>query len=282
MDIGLALLSAVFSSLTAILGKKALSGLNSHLATLIRTGVVLVYTWCFVFALGIHPQIAALSSRSILYLVLSGTATGGSWLCYYRALSAGQVTSVTAVDKSSILLTMIIGMVFLGEGVSAYKLSGLAVIAVGIVLMLGKIVGDATPACLGYAAASALLAALTSVFAKVGLQEVDANLGTAIRTGIVLLFSGLMVAVTGSAKNICQISRRELGLLALSALSTSLAWLCYFNALRIGEASVVAPLDKLSTVITLGLSALILKEKLSRRLTVGAVLLTIGAVLTMF
>ena len=282
MHIILALLSAVFSSLTAIFGKKGLSGTDSHIATFIRTGMVLVYVWAFVFALGLQTQMPAIPASGLLFLLLSGCATGASWLCYYKALSVGEVSRVTAVDKSSIILTMIIGMTFLGEGVTAAKLAGLVTIAAGTFLMLGKIGRGAGKTSVIYAALSAVFAALTSILAKIGLSEIDANLATAIRTAVVFVFAGLMLFPTGSVKKFARIKRRDILFLLLSALATSLAWLCYFNALRLGEASVIAPVDKLSTVMTIGLAAFVLRERVSKKTAIGAAVMTVGAVLTLF
>jgi len=282
MYIMLALLSAVFSSLTAIFGKKGLRETNSHVATFVRTGMVLLYVWGFAFFLGVQTKITDISPRSLLFLLLSGCATGVSWLCYYKALSIGEVSRVTAIDKSSILITMLIGMSLLGERVTAAKVMGLVVIAAGTYLMIGKIKEGKGKRCLFYASISAVFAALTSILAKVGLGEVDANLGTAIRTGVVFIFSGIMLFPTGAIKELTKIKKRDILFLLFSALTTSLAWLFYFNALRMGEASVIAPLDKLSTVITILFSVLFLKEKISRKMIIGAVVMTLGTILTLF
>ena len=282
MYIILALLSAVFSSLTAIFGKKGLRETNSHVATFVRTGMVLLYVWGFAFFLGVQTKITDISPRSLLFLLLSGCATGVSWLCYYKALSIGEVSRVTAIDKSSILITMLIGMSLLGERVTAAKVMGLVVIAAGTYLMIGKIKEGKGKRCLFYASISAVFAALTSILAKVGLGEVDANLGTAIRTGVVFIFSGIMLFPTGAIKELTKIKKRDILFLLFSALTTSLAWLFYFNALRMGEASVIAPLDKLSTVITILFSVLFLKEKISRKMIIGAVVMTLGTILTLF
>jgi len=282
MYIVLALLSAVFSSLTAIFGKKGLRETNSHVATFVRTGMVLLYVWGFAFFLGVQTKITDISPRSLLFLLLSGCATGVSWLCYYKALSIGEVSRVTAIDKSSILITMLIGMSLLGERVTAAKVMGLLVIAAGTYLMIGKVKEGKGKRCLFYASISAVFAALTSILAKVGLGEVDANLGTAIRTGVVFIFSGIMLFPTGAIKELTKIKKRDILFLLFSALTTSLAWLFYFNALRMGEASVIAPLDKLSTVITILFSVLFLKEKISRKMIIGAVIMTLGTILTLF
>jgi len=284
MYIPLALLSALFSALTAIFGKKALKGIGSHAATFLRTGMILVYVWVFAIAIGAHKQLGSLQAESIWFLLLSGAATGGSWLCYYKALSLGEVSRVTAVDKSSILLTMIFGMTVLGESVTVWKILGLVCIAAGTFLMLGKVSRQSgtNVQSLLLAAASAVLAALTSILAKVGLREVDANLGTAIRTAVVFVFAGLMLLPKSRRAALQTVKKNSLGLLGLSALATTLAWLCYFNALRLGEASIVAPLDKLSTVMTIGLSIWLLKEKATTHLLAGAGVVTAGAVLTLF
>ena len=280
MYIILAFLSAIFSSLTAIFGKKGLSHINSHVATFLRTGIVLIYIWCFVFITGSHTQIASLSSKNIMYLILSGTATGGSWLCYYKALSIGDVSRVTAIDKTSVLLTMLFGMTFLGESITSLKLTGLTAIAMGTYIMVGKIsFNEKGSQALFYATISAVLAALTSIFAKIGINEIDANLATAIRTGIVLIFAGIMLPVTGSIKKFDTVNKRDVLFLCLSALSTSLAWLCYFNALQSGGVSVVAPIDRLSAAITIGLSVLFLKEKISKKMFIGVIILTLGTIL---
>ena len=300
MYILLALMSAFFSSMTAILGKKALSSVNSNIATFLRTGIVLVYVWGFVFAIGAHTQIFALSHLNIVFLGLSGIATGGSWLCYYKALSIGSVSRVTVIDKSSVILTMIFGMLFLGESVTALKVLGLVLVGSGVYVSIGRAIrkgsrsmpgslpgelpkgggalGGGDRACLIFASFSAVFASLTSIFAKVGLQDIDANLGTAVRTGIVLLFAGLMLPVTGSSKKWGAVKKKDMLFLCLSALATSLAWLSYFNALRLGEVSVVAPVDKLSIVITIGLSAVLLKERISMRAWIGVFAMTLGAV----
>ncbi|MDR1509379.1 MAG: EamA family transporter [Synergistaceae bacterium] len=296
----LALLSAVFSAMTAVLGKKGLSGIDSNIAVFLRTCVVLVYVWAFVFVSGEHECISHIDARSLLFLLMSGCAAGASWMCYYKALSLGLVRHVTALDKSSVLMTMIIGMTFLGESVTPFKLSGMLLIALGAYLMLaespvgGGVLEGISPRgmgaegarakrlCLLYAAVSAFFAALTSIFAKVGLEGVDASLAAAVRTAVMLVFAGIMLRVTGSCGRFGTVRGRDVFYICLSALMTALAWLCYFNALRMGEASIVAPLDKLSAIMTVLLARLVLKEPITLRAFAGIGILTSGTVLVLF
>jgi len=241
---------------------------------------VIVFLWCFVFAIGAHRGISSLSGTNVLFLILSGCVAGGSWICYYKALSIGDVGRVTAIDKSSVILTMLLGISLLGENINTLKLIGLSAIAVGTYFMLGKLSrGGTANAYMFFAAASAVLAAMTAVFAKIGLADIDANLGTAIRTIIVLIFSGLMLPVTGSTKRFDTVNRRDMVFLCLSAIATSLAWLCYFNAIQIGEVSIVAPIDRLSTVITIAFSAAILKERITKPMWVGVGIQTVGTII---
>ncbi|MDR2375805.1 MAG: EamA family transporter [Treponema sp.] len=282
MYIVFALASAVFSALTTVLSKLGLKNINSHVATFFRTGVVLVFVWLIVLATGVYSPITALSTKTLLFLVLSGIAGGASWLCYFRALQLGSINKVVAVDKSGIILTMLMGMIFLAESAGALKIIALVVIAAGTYLMLepkeeeNRIVQSRW---FLYAAGSAVFASLSSIFAKIGMGTIDSNLGTALRTSIIFVFAGLMVPISGSAGTIGTIKKRELLFLGLSGVATGLAWLCYFRALRLGEASVVAPLDKLSIVFTVLLSRLIFRERVSPKTIVGLSLLTAGTLL---
>ncbi|MDR0668923.1 MAG: EamA family transporter [Treponema sp.] len=282
MYIVFALASAVFSALTTVLSKLGLKSINSHAATFFRTGVVLVFVWLIVFFTGVHTRIAALSTENLLFLTLSGIAGGASWLCYFRALQIGSVNKVVAVDKSGIILTMLMGMGFLGESAGPLKIIALCLIAAGTYLMLEpkheetKVIRSRW---FLYAALSAVFASLTSILAKIGLGNIDSNLGTALRTSVIFVFAGLMVPVSGSAGTMGTIKKKELLFLGLSGVATGLAWLCYFRALRLGEASVVAPLDKLSIVVTVLLSRLIFRERVSPKTIAGLSLLTAGTLL---
>lgn len=278
--LGFALGSAFFAGITAVLAKVGMKNVNSTLATAIRTVVVLVFSWWMVFLVRSQAEIARLSGRTLFYLVLSGLSTGASWLCYFRALQLGDVNKVAPIDKSSTVLTILLAFLLLGEPVSAPQIVGVLGIGTGTLLMISRKETDAEGKPDGrwllFACLSALFASLTSIFGKIGVEGVESNLGTAIRTVVVLGMAWLMVFVTGQQKGIRRIGRRDWLFLLLSGLSTGLSWLCYYRALQDGPASVVVPVDKLSILVTIVFSRLILHEKLSRRAAVGLALLVLG------
>ncbi len=278
--LGFALGSAFFAGITAVLAKVGMKNVNSTLATAIRTVVVLVFSWWMVFLVGSQAEITRLSGRTLFYLVLSGLSTGASWLCYFRALQLGDVNKVAPIDKSSTVLTILLAFLLLGEPVSAPQIVGVLGIGTGTLLMISRKETDAGGKPDGrwllFACLSALFASLTSIFGKIGVEGVESNLGTAIRTVVVLGMAWLMVFVTGQQKGIRRIGRRDWLFLLLSGLSTGLSWLCYYRALQDGPASVVVPVDKLSILVTIVFSRLILREKLSRRAAAGLALLVLG------
>lgn len=278
--LGFALGSAFFAGITAVLAKVGMKNVNSTLATAIRTVVVLVFSWWMVFLVGSQAEITRLSGRTLFYLVLSGLSTGASWLCYFRALQLGDVNKVAPIDKSSTVLTILLAFLLLGEPVSAPQIVGVLGIGTGTLLMISRKETDAEGKPDGrwllFACLSALFASLTSIFGKIGVEGVESNLGTAIRTVVVLSMAWLMVFVTGQQKGIRRIGRRDWLFLLLSGLSTGLSWLCYYRALQDGPASVVVPVDKLSILVTIVFSRLILHEKLSRRAAAGLALLVLG------
>lgn len=278
--LGFALGSAFFAGITVVLAKVGMKNVNSTLATAIRTVVVLVFSWWMVFLVGSQAEIARLSGRTLFYLVLSGLSTGASWLCYFRALQLGDVNKVAPIDKSSTVLTILLAFLLLGEPVSAPQIVGVLGIGTGTLLMISRKETDAEGKPDGrwllFACLSALFAGLTSIFGKIGVEGVESNLGTAIRTVVVLGMAWLMVFVTGQQKGIRRIGRRDWLFLLLSGLSTGLSWLCYYRALQDGPASVVVPVDKLSILVTIVFSRLILHEKLSRRAAAGLALLVLG------
>ena len=278
--LGFALGSAFFAGITAVLAKVGMKNVNSTLATAIRTVVVLVFSWWMVFLVGSQAEITRLSGRTLFYLVLSGLSTGASWLCYFRALQLGDVNKVAPIDKSSTVLTILLAFLLLGEPVSAPQIVGVLGIGTGTLLMISRketdTEGKPDGRWLLFACLSALFASLTSIFGKIGVEGVESNLGTAIRTVVVLGMAWLMVFVTGQQKGIRRIGRRDWLFLLLSGLSTGLSWLCYYRALQDGPASVVVPVDKLSILVTIAFSRLILHEKLSRRAAAGHALLVLG------
>ncbi|MBP8919558.1 MAG: EamA family transporter [Micropruina sp.] len=277
--------SAVFAGLTAILAKVGVTTTPSHLATAIRTGVVLVFAWLVVFLVGSQTTLPSLSTATVLYLMLSGLATGASWLCYFRALHLADVNQVTPIDKSSVVLTVLLAIVVFGETESlAARLGGIAVITAGTYLMIER--RPATPgrepagrAWLWYALGSAVLAALTAILGKVGIADVESNLGTAIRTVVVLVMACIVAVVSREHTRWRSVSRRELVFIVLSGVATGASWLCYFRALQDGPASVVVPIDKTSIVVTVAFAWLFLGERLTRRGVLGLLLIVAGTLL---
>ena len=278
--------SALFAGLTAILAKCGIRKTDSTVATAIRTIVVLAFSWGMVFLVGSEAQLAEISGRTLLFLVLSGLATGASWLCYFRALQIGDVNKVVPVDKSSTVLTILLAVLFLHETLSWTRGIGMVCIAAGTYLMIEKKQSSGTARAGGswllYAAGSAVFASLTSILGKIGITGVESNLGTAIRTVVVLIMSWMMVFVTGKGAQVRKIPKNELGFICLSGLATGGSWLCYYKALQDGPASVVAPIDKLSILVTILFSYLVFHEKLSKKAAVGLILVVGGTLLMLF
>lgn len=275
-----ACLSAFFAGVTSILSKCGIRKTDSTLATALRTVVVLFFAWGMVFLVGSQGGISQISPKTMLFLILSGLATGASWLCYFRALQLGDINRVVPVDKSSTILSVLFAMLFLGEQESwGLKLICLSLIAAGTGLMIQKKPTEKTQAKRGwllYAAASAIFAALTSILGKIGIEGVESNLGTAIRTCVVLVMAWGMVLVQRRQGTAPAFDRRELGFIALSGLATGASWLFYYMALQKGVVSVVVPIDKLSILVTVAFSALVFHERLSRRSALGLALMTVG------
>ena len=274
--------SAFFAGLTSILAKCGIRKTDSTVATAVRTVVILFFSWVMVFVVGSQDQITGISGRTLLFLILSGAATGASWLCYFKALQIGDINKVVPIDKSSTILTIILALIFLGEGISLSKAAAVAVIAAGIFLMIEKKVVEKKDVGRGgwflYAVGSAFFASLTAILGKIGISGVESNLGTAIRTCVVLVMAWIMVLVTGKKDEVRKIEKKELAFICCSGIATGTSWLCYYRALQEGPASVVAPIDKLSVLVTVVFSYFVFGEKLGRKEAVGLVLLTAGTV----
>ena len=273
--------SALFAGATAILAKCGIRKTDSTVATAIHTIVVLVFAWIMVLVAGSQDQLGSLGGTTLLFLILSGLATGASWLCYFRALQIGDINKVVPIDKSSTVLTILLAFLLLGEPIGLFQGIGVALIGVGTFLMIEPkpAAERAAPQKRGwmlYAFGSAIFASLTAILGKVGIQGVESNLGTAVRTGVVLVMAWLMVLVTGKASLVKQVPRRELGFICLSGLATGASWLCYYRALQDGPASVVVPIDKLSILVTVAFSYLVFHERLTARSGWGLVLVTAG------
>ena len=274
-----AFLSAFFAGMTSILAKCGIKKTDSNVATFIRTLVVLPLS--LLMALIVNPNISlgAVSSKTLVFLVLSGLSTGASWLCYFRALSKGDINKVVPIDKSSTVLTIILAVIFLGESVTVYKTLGVVFIAIGTLLMIEKKDTEKKSEGEGwliYALLSAFFASLTTILGKIGIEGVESNLGTAIRTAVVIVMSFIMVAFTGKTGEIKRIDKKELGFILLSGLSTGASWLCYYKALQDGEAGIVVPIDKLSILVTIAFSYMVFKERLSKKAMLGLVMIVFG------
>lgn len=274
--------SAFFAGITAILAKCGIKQTDSTIATAVRTVVVLLMSIMMVLIAGSAGTITQVSGKTWLFLVLSGLATGGSWLCYFKALQIGDVNKVVPVDKSSTVLAMLLALIFLHEEISLTKCIGIVAVSAGIFLMIEKKqVSEERHGAgwLPFAVMSAVFAALTSILGKIGIDGVESNLGTSIRTAVVLVMAWLMVIVTRKTHEVRKISPKELLFICLSGLATGASWLCYYKALQDGPASVVVPVDKLSILVTVLFSWVVFHEKLSVRSLIGLVVLTAGTLI---
>ena len=274
-----AFLSAFFAGMTSILAKCGIKKTDSNVATFIRTLVVLPLSLLMALIVNPNFSLGAVSSKTLVFLVLSGLSTGASWLCYFRALSKGDINKVVPIDKSSTVLTIILAVIFLGERVTVYKTLGVVFIAMGTLLMIEKKDTEKKSEGEGwliYALLSAFFASLTTILGKIGIEGVESNLGTAIRTAVVIVMSFIMVAFTGKTGEIKKIDKKELGFILLSGLSTGASWLCYYKALQDGEAGIVVPIDKLSILVTIAFSYIVFKERLSKKAMLGLVMIVFG------
>lgn len=280
MWILMAVLSAVFAGLTSILAKCGIRKTDSDIATALRTVVVLLFSWIMVFVVGSSNTITDITTKSLSFLILSGISTGASWICYFKALSVGDVNKVVPVDKSSTVLTVLLAIILFNEtNHLAVKLTGTALLAVGIFLMIERKnveVKQSKAIWLPYAIGSAVFAALTSILAKVGIEGVESNLATAIRTSVVLVMAWLIVLIKGKQKQLISLDKKELKFIALSGLATGGSWLCYYYAIQNGIVSVVVPIDKMSVIITIVFSYFVFKEKLRHKAIIGLILMVLG------
>lgn len=278
----MSVLSAVFAGLTSILAKCGIRKTDSDVATALRTIVVLAFSWVMVFIVGSAPTITNIEPKSLLFLILSGLATGASWICYFKALSIGDVNKVVPIDKSSTILTVILAIFLFGEtNHLIVKLIATVLLAIGTFLMIEKKNSgkkETKELWLPYAIGAAVFSALTAILAKVGISGVESNLGTAIRTGVVLVMAWLIVFAKGKQHQIKTIDRKELCFIFLSGLATGGSWLCYYYAIQNGIVSVVVPIDKLSIVVTVIFSYFVFREKLSKKALVGLLLILCGTI----
>lgn len=275
--------SSFFAGITAILAKCGIKKTDSDVATAIRTVVVLAFSWIMVLITGSAGTISTISTKTLIFLILSGFATGASWLCYFHALQKGDINKVVPIDKSSTVLTIFLALIFLGEGLSYGKVVSVVLIGAGTMLMITKKETEQKSSdrkdWLIYAVLSAMFASLTAILGKIGIEGVESNLGTAIRTTVVLLMAWLMVFVKGKSSQIKGIVKKELLFIVLSGFATGASWLCYYRALQGGPASVVVPIDKLSILITIAFSWIVFHEKLTKKAAIGLLCIIAGTIL---
>lgn len=273
--------SAFFAGITSILAKCGIQKTDSTVATAIRTIVVLIFSWLMVVITGTIGEISSIQGKTLLFLILSGLSTGASWLFYFHAIQIGNINKVAAIDKSSTVLTILLALIFLGEGISVEKLIAVLLIGIGTLLMISKKEekeNKQSQMGLVCAVLSAVFASLTSILGKIGITGIDSNLGTAIRTFVVLLMAWLMVFVTGKQREVGKIEKKELIFICASGLATGGSWLCYYRALQEGPASVVVPIDKLSILVTIIFAWIVFKEKLNKKVMLGLLLIVAGTI----
>lgn len=291
--------SSFFAGITAVLAKCGIRKTDSDVATAIRTIVVWLFSWLMVLITGTWSGITQIGRKTLLFLILSGLATGASWLCYFHALQKGDINKVVPIDKSSTVLTILLALIFLREGLTWGKIAAAILIGAGTLLMISKAPSDGGNASsrysgneaqpeenpqksrewLVYAVLSAVFASLTAILGKIGIAGIDSNLGTAIRTTVVLLMAWLMVFFAGKQREVKEIEKRELGFIVLSGLATGASWLCYYRALQDGPASAVVPIDKLSILVTILFSRIVFHERLARKATAGLCCILAGTIL---
>lgn len=280
MWIGFAIGSAFFAGITSILAKCGIKETDSNIATALRTIVVFLFSWIMVFLVGSEKALFQVSGKTYLFLVLSGLATGASWLCYFKALQRGDINKVVPIDKSSTVMTILLAFLLLGEPVGMWKTFGIFGIGVGTLLMIQKkdeaALKQEEKGWMLFAFLSAVFASLTAILGKVGITEIESNLGTAIRTGVVLVMAWVLVAVSGKLSEVKKVSGKEFFFIILSGFATGASWLCYYRALQDGPASIVVPIDKMSILVTVAFSYVVFGEKLSKKAWIGLVLLTLG------
>lgn len=274
--------ASFFAGITAILVKIGVENTNSHLLTALRTIVVLIFSWLMVFIVGSQNTIGDVSAKTLIFLCASGITTGASWICYFHALQIGNVNVVVPIDKSSVVLTIFLGVIFLGEPMNLVKFICVVLIAAGTYMMIEKkqMSADAkqekSKGAIFYALLSAVFASLTALLSKIGIVGIESNLGTAIRTIVVLIMAWILVFITGSQKEIKNISKKSWTFIILSGLATGFSWLCYYRALQDGPISVVLPIDKLSTVISIAFAYIVFKEKLTKKSGIGLAMIVAG------
>jgi len=275
-----AFFAAIFAGITSIFGKIGIKKTDSHVAIAIRTVIILIFSWSIVFLGGVEAELVDISKKSLIFLILSGCTTGGAWICYFKALQLGDINKVVPIDKSSTILTMILAFILLSESITVYMFVGMILIGIGTFLMLQREDG-AKKAVKGskwflYAVLSAVFSSLTAILGKIGVENVNANLATAIRTVVILVLAWGIVFGLKKQKEVKTIDKVSWLFIILSGFTTGLSWIFYYQALKDGQASIVAPIDKMSILVSIGFAYFVFKERLSKKAFIGLVLLTSG------
>ena len=281
----MAISSSFFAGLTAIFAKLGIKKTDSDVATLLKTVVVLIFSWIMVLIVGSAESISDISNKSFLFLVLSGIATGASWICYFKALSIGNINKVTVVDKSSMILSVLLAIILFGETNNLIiKLALIVLYSLGVFLMIEKKRDnkETKKRWLILALAAALFASLTTIFAKVGVKNVESNLATAIRTSVVLIMSFMIVLIKKKENLLTQVEPKEMMFIFLSGIATGASWLCYYYAIQNGIVSVVVPIDKMSALFTILFSFIVFKERISKKSLIGLILMLISTLSLVF
>lgn len=281
----MAISSSFFAGLTAIFAKLGIKKTDSDVATLLKTVVVLIFSWIMVLIVGSAESISDISNKSFLFLVLSGIATGASWICYFKALSIGNINKVTVVDKSSMILSVLLAIILFGETNNLIiKLALIVLYSLGVFLMIEKKRDnkETKKRWLILALAAALFASLTTILAKAGIKDVESNLATAIRTSVVLIMSFMIVLIKKKENLLTQVEPKEMLFIFLSGVATGASWLCYYYAIQNGIVSVVVPIDKMSALFTILFSFIVFKERISKKSLIGLILMLISTLSLVF
>ena len=253
MWIVVAVLSALFAGLTAVLSKGGNEKANSDVVIALRISVIFVCSWIIVFAMGAYKAIATMSANALISIILSGISTGACWICYFKALSIGDASKVAAVDKSSVALSVLLAIIIFPDERSLWwiKLICLVVIIMGTALMtdIKRDDGKRKIAWLIFALLSAVFSTATSLLGKIGTQDVDSNAATALRTCVILVMAWLIVFCKRETKYIKELKGKEIFFLILSGITTTANWFCYYYAIQKGQVSIDAAVSPVSGTI---------------------------------
>ncbi len=272
-----ALLAALFSGLTSVFAKSGINSKNSLISTYVRTLVITLFLFIVVTLRNDFNDLYLLDKKTIIFLVLSGISNTLLWICYFKALDLGTVSKVTPIDKTSIILTLILSSIFLHEKITIIKVLSIIFILTGTLLTIKREDKDSKDnKWILYAFLTAIFTSTTTVISKIGIENTNTCLTTFLRTIIVLILLTIINLFKNNFKDIKNLDKRNYMFIILSGISTSLSWLFYFTSLSLGEASIVFPIEKLSLVVSIVTSTIFLKEKLNKKQILGIIIIVIG------